>query len=377
MLTWEAHNVLGVPTALWRGILPDGSGLNNILRAVRFGQVPQKWFSHIAARDLRYPLKYRLATYGTVVIGRLCGVALPWPETVSLDEASVVARWAAAALQAHGACLILTQVSRALRVCLAAQEAGIDLTGATFTVGGEPPTPAKMQAIARTGARCFPTYTFAEAGRIGMGCGRPVDGNDLHFFKDAFALIQYPRQVPGSDYTVPAFHFTSLLPTAPKLMLNVETDDYGVIETRACGCPWEAYGFTEHLRHIRSFRKLTGEGVTLVGSEMVRILEEVLPARFGGSPLDYQLLEEEDDQGFTRLSLVVSPKIVLPDETAVLTVMLDALGQGSMAADSARAIWHQARTLQVKRMEPVWTARGKLMPLHLAQRAARAPETEA
>ena len=374
MLTWDAHNVLSIPTALWRGILPDGSGLNNILRAVRFGQVPQKWFSHIAARDWRYPLRYRLATYGTVVMGRLCGVPIPWPETVSLDQAHVVARWAAETLQTHGACLILTQVSRALRVCLAAQEAGWDLTGATFTVGGEPPTPAKIQAITRTGARCFPTYTFAEAGRLGMGCGRPVDDNDLHFLKDAFALIQYPRQVPGSDYTVPAFHFTSLLPTASKLMLNVETDDYGVVETRACGCPLETYGFTEHLRHIRSFQKLTGEGVTLVGSDMVHILEAVLPARFGGSPLDYQLLEEEDEQGFTRLHLIVSPKIALPDETAVITVVLKALGQGSIAADAAQAIWNQARTLRVKRMEPIWTARGKLLPLHLAQRATRARE---
>ena len=73
-------------------------------------------------------------------------------------------------------------------------------------------------------------------------------------------------------------------------------------------CPLERYGYTEHISRIRSYSKLTGEGVTLVGSEMLRILEEVLPSRFGGSPLDYQLLEEEDEQGFTRLHLLVSPK---------------------------------------------------------------------
>jgi hypothetical protein len=192
-----------------------------------------------------------------------------------------------------------------------------------------------------------------------------VDDNDVHFFQDAFALIQSPRQVPGSEMTVPAFNFTSLLPAAPKLMLNVEMDDYGSIEQRACGCPLEAYGFTAHLRHIYSFRKLTGEGVTLVGSEMIRILEEVLPARFGGSPLDYQLLEEEDATGFTRLSLLVSPKVALADEGAVITTVLEALGKGSVAAEAARAIWQQAQTLRVKRQEPIWTARGKLLPLHL------------
>jgi hypothetical protein len=102
---------------------------------------------------------------------------------------------------------------------------------------------------------------------------------------------------------------------------------------------------------------------------MIHILEEVLPARFGGSPLDYQLLEEEDEQGFTRLSLIVSPGIEIADETEVVEAVLDALGRGSGAAEVARANWSQAGTLRVKRMEPIWTGRAKLMPLHIASRS--------
>jgi hypothetical protein len=64
---------------------------------------------------------------------------------------------------------------------------------------------------------------------VGWGCAKPVDPNDIHIFKDAIALIQYPRQVNGLRTSVDAFHFTTLLPTAPKLLLNVESDDYGVI----------------------------------------------------------------------------------------------------------------------------------------------------
>jgi hypothetical protein len=154
-------------------------------------------------------------------------------------------------------------------------------------------------------------------------------------------------------------------------MLNVESDDYGVVEDRACGCPLEAYGFITHLRQIRSFRKLTGEGVTLVGSEMMRILDETLPGKFGGSPLDYQLLEEEDDQGFTRISLVISPKVNIANEAAVIETVLEALRRSSVAADLAQAHWRQAKTLRVKRIEPIWTARGKLMPLHLASHVER------
>jgi hypothetical protein len=285
-----------------------------------------------------------------------------------VDQASVVARWAAETLQDHGKCLILTQVSRALRVCLAAREEGLDLTGTTFLVGGEPPTPAKVRVINSTGAGHFPVYTFAEAGRIAMGCCRPAEENDLHHLKDNVALIQFPRRVPGFDMTVGAFNCTTLLPTSPKVLLNVEIDDYGIVEERSCGCPLEELGYTGHLRRIYSFRKLTGEGVTLVGSEMIRILEEVLPSRFGGSLQDYQLLEEEDRDGFTRLSLVISPRVEISDEKAVVEAFMEALGKSSCAAEQARAVWERAGTLKIKRMEPVWTARGKMMPLHLVRR---------
>lgn len=374
MLAYDAHGVLGVPTAIWRSVLPDNSGISYILRGARFGQVPQRWFTPITSRDLRSSLKYRLATQTILVMGRVFGIPLPWPEQLRLDQASVLAGWIAETLEAHGSCLIRTYVSMALRVCIAARDAGVDLRGATFMGGGEPPTPGKVREITRTGARWIPNYSLAETGRIGVGCVHPADGNDLHFLKDSLALIQCPRQVPGSEDTVDAFYFTTLLSTVPKLMLNVEIDDYGVIESRPCGCPLEAYGFPEHLRHVRSFSKLTGEGMTLVGSDMVRILEEVLPARFGGTPLDYQLLEEEGERGFTQLRLLVSPRIKVADEREVIGAVLEALGQAGDSADLARAIWRQARALSVKRMDPIWTARGKFMPLHVAERSKRRPE---
>jgi hypothetical protein len=369
MLAYDAHGALNVPTAVWYGVLPDSSGTVAILYSARLGNIPQKWFSPITSRDLKPALKYRLAHQGTIIMGRLLGVPLPSPEPVDLNDAIVLARWASRVLKTTGACLIRAGVSMALRVCLAAREEGLDLAGAKIMGGGEPPTPAKVREITRSGARWIPSYFFTEAGRVGTGCVHSDYGDDMHFLKDALALIQHPRQVPGSDMTVSAFHFTTLLSTTPKIMLNVESDDYGIIETRSCGCPLEGYGLTEHLREIRSFRKLTGEGVTLVGNEMVRILEEVLPSRFGGSPLDYQMLEEEDELGFTRVFLLVSPRIKIANEAAVIETVLDALRHSSDAADIARAIWSQAGTLRVKRMEPVWTTRGKLMPLHLTGRA--------
>jgi len=369
LLSYDAHGLLGVPRAIWSGTLPDSTGIGNILVSSPFRNVPERWFEPVAPGGSQSALMYRLANRTIIATGRLMGLPIPWPEPVGLDQAATVARWAEATLRSHGSCLVSTHVSQALRVCVAAREEGLDLTGVVFWGGGEPPTRAKIREIERVGARIFPSYWFKEAGCVGQGCCRPADGNDIHLFRDALALVQYPRQVPGAeDVTVQAFHFTGLLPTAPKLLLNVESDDYGILEERSCGCPLGEIGFTQHLRNIRSYRKLSGEGVTLVGSEMVAILEEVLPARFGGSPLDYQFLEEEDEHGFTRLSLVVSPRVEIPDDEAIVAAVLEAMGRSSGAADMARALWNQAGTLRVKRAEPVWTGRGKLVPLHLGRR---------
>ncbi len=369
MLALDAHGVLDAPKAIWRGVLPDASGLNYILRGARMGRVPEKWFTPIPRRDYTPLFKYRAANLAIIAAGNALGVAIPRPEPVPFAEADAIVRWMRKQVRTRGSCLLFCLVSAALRAAVAAQAMGVDLSGAVFEVGGEPPTEAKVRAIAASGARCYPTYHFGECGRVGMGCARPLDGNDVHFFRDGLAVIDYQRRVPGFDIDVNAFCFTSLLPTTPKIMLNVEIDDYGVIERRSCGCPLEAYGYTEHFREIRSFRKLTGEGVTLVGSEVLSLLEEVLPSRFGGSPIDYQLIEEEDERGFTKLSLVISPSVKIPDERAVLAALLEGLGGNSVADGLTRVIWSKAGTVRIKRMEPIRTARGKLMPLHLLQRA--------
>jgi hypothetical protein len=369
MVSLAAHGALDVPTACGFGPLPDGTGFFIAFRMARSGRMFEKWFTPFGVSDLRASTKYRLANYFIIKMTQLYGVPIPWPEPMRAEEAIVVAHWIAKTLEERGACALMATVSVVLRICVAAQEAGLDLTGAIMLGGSEASTEAKVRAITATGARFLPNYFVVEAGAVGWGCASPADVSDLHFVNDALALVQYPRKVPGSEIVVDSFHFTRLLPSAPKVMLNVETDDYGIVEQRSCGCPLESIGYTEHFRYVRSFSKLTGEGVTLVGSEMVRILEEVLPTRFGGSPLDYQLVEEEDEQGFTRLSLFVHPRIEITDEAAVIDTVLQTLRESGVAADLARTIWSHAGTLEVKRKEPIWTARGKLMPLHLTRRA--------
>jgi hypothetical protein len=365
MLVLDAHGVLGAPYAIWRPELP-GSGLNAVLRAAHIGYPAWRWFTPLIPGDLKPPLRFRLANTATVALGRAFGGTIPWPEPVALHEAGRIARWVAGMVSEHGRALLNTTVSNGLRVGLAARDAGLDLTGAKFMIAGEPATRAKVDGIRATGATHYTDYGMAEAGRLGLGCVRPVGENDVHVLTDAYAVVAFRREVPLAGEIVTSFHMTSISPATPKLLLNVEFDDFGIAEERECGCPLGELGLTLHLRDIRSFGKLVGEGVSLVGSDMIRILEEVLPARFGGSALDYQLAEEEDAAGFTRLALVISPRVDVDDEEAVIDAMLEALARTDLAADVARAFWERADTFVVRREEPFVTARGKQMPLRRA-----------
>ena len=367
VLLLAAHGLLDAPRASWSGFLPHSS-FRALMSGGLTGLLPQRWFSPVGWRDTRQWVKYGLGTGYMLLVLRLMGVRVPWPEVVKPERAAVIAQWMAETLRAHGRCVLSASVSRGVRVCLAAEAAGLDLTGAVITGGGEPVTPSKSERVQRVGARYMSSYFMTEAGRIGAACARPAEAGDVHLLTDGFAMFSHPYPVEGFDLTVPAFNLTSLLPAAPKVMLNTQMDDYGIIEERRCGCELESYGYTTHVREIRSYSKLTGEGVTLIGNEIVRLIEHDLPARFGGSPLDYQLIEEEDEQGLTRLFLHVSPSVKLADEQAIVEALLAGLRRSSPMADAARAVWQNSGTIQIKRVEPVWTGRGKFMPLQVRRR---------
>jgi len=369
LVALSAHGLLGAPSAIWRPILPAGSGLNNVLRAARIGQPPQRWFVQEGGRSA---LRFRVATAAAIAVGRMAGAPLPWPETIAFSEAAGIARWMAGQRDAHGRVWLNTTVSCGVRVAIAAVKSGIDLTGATFFVAGEPATAAKVDRIRASGADHFTDYGTVETGRIAIGCAHPKGSSDLHLLADAFAVVPWTSTAPRAEDGLTSFHVTTFHPESPTLLLNVELDDEGIIDQKPCGCPLESMGLHTHLRDVRSYGKLTGEGVTLVGSDMVRILEEVLPDQFGGSPLDYQLLEEEDESGFTRLMLIASPGIKASDQ-ALRDAVLGSLSRASGAADAAQTVWRHAGTLQVRRSNPLVSERGKqpsFRPLKAIAKAA-------
>jgi hypothetical protein len=354
---------LDVPRIRWWD-LPPAPGMGLALRAAVAGERPAHWLSAVWPGS-GSPSRFLWASWAAMLAARFGGAQVAWPRHVPMDRAGEIARLAGDLLAQHGRVHIRGSVSRMVRVAVAARQQGIDLTGATIMGGGEPPTAAKVAEIRASGAVFTSAYHFSEVGMVGSRCLTSDDPNDQHLLRDHLALIQFPRVVPGFAIEVPAFCFTTLLSTASKLLINVESDDYGTVEERACGCPWGGLGFTTHVRDIRSFRKLTGEGVTLIGTDIERILGVVLPRAHGGSALDYQLVEEEGEHGQTHVTLLVDPAIRLADEQGPAQTFLAEIRAMGTRAGLTHALWQQAGTLRVRRDTPHWTARGKLLPLHL------------
>jgi phenylacetate-coenzyme A ligase PaaK-like adenylate-forming protein len=297
---------------------------------------------------------------------RLVGGRLPTPEHASLSEAPAITRSLAEDIRRGARPCLTTYASTAVRVCLAAQRDGLDLTGAVFVTIGEPLTPAKRRAIEGAGARIVVRYAVTEAGILGYGCAAPQDCDDVHVLTDDLAVILHSRPVGGDGVTVPGLLVTSLLPESPKILFNVETGDYAELSRRACGCALGHAGLDTHLAGIRSFEKLTGEGMTFAGTGVLKILEEILPARFGGRPSDYQLLEIENARGITHLELRADPSVGPLDEARVRDVFLAALEDDRRARPMAE-IWKQAEILQLRRSAPVPTRMGKILPFHLVK----------
>src|SRR5207249_4403021 len=191
--------------------------------------------------------------------------------------------------------------------------------------------------------------------------------DDLHFFRDSHVLVQRSRPVREFGQSVEAFLITSLQPWPPKVALNLEIGDYGRVEQRACGCALGAIGLQDHIADIRSHEKLTGEGMTFVKSHLTKAVEDVLPRCFGGSSLDYQLLEEEDRNGILRVFLLASPALGPLDPAEIEQTFLAELAQGSQLDAHMARTWAQAGTIKVRREAPVVTKAGKVLPFHVVR----------
>jgi hypothetical protein len=366
------HDSLMSPIANWFPVFPGAPGINSSLRFARIGNPPKRWFSQVEKSNLKVNWEKRWGVNYIFFMSRLSGVPLARPEYVSLNNAHEIAKWAATTLNEYPNCVVYTFASSAVRVCIAAQEANLNIKGTRFLVTGEPLTPQKKNEIEATGARAVPIYGISEAGIIAAGCTQQhPDSDDCHSLMDTTAIISHRLKPSLSETEVDSYLFTSLLYESPRILLNVGMGDYGTLRIEPCSCEFSKLGFDTHLARIHSYEKLTGEGVTFVDTDLIRIIETELPTRFGGQSTDYQLLEEEDARGLTRLRLLISPRIGAVDEQALAETFIQLLRVGECSpeswAQSGSEMWAQARTLRVKREYPVPTRSGKILPFHIVK----------
>ena len=342
-------------------ILPSSIGLNRSIRRVRAGEKIERWFSVRGdGRDSGY---YRGVTHFLVAFGRLTGASIPWPCYLPPNDFLPVAAWIAQRKREGRLCALGSYVSPAVRVATAACEAGLDISGTLIFTGGEALTEAKRASIEEAGCEVYPAYGITEVGSVGSACRQMKKGNCVHISSDALAVISRVRQAPLSGLEVNSLLFTTLLPFAPRFLINAEMDDSGVIEPATCQCAYSAAGMTTQIRNIFSYGKLTGQGVTLVGSDVVRILETTLPLRFGGAPGDYQLVEREGERQ-TELVLRVSPRTGMAATDDIRDFFLGELRRcygGTLAA----RLWKHSSGLAVTREEPYRTRSGKVLSLHV------------
>jgi hypothetical protein len=181
----------------------------------------------------------------------------------------------------------------------------------------------------------------------------------VHVWRDAWGII--PDDEEMDEWPDRRLLFTGLRSAIPKVLLNAEIGDRAIIERRSCGCGLDELGYDLHLREIRSAEKLTGEGVTFLGRDLMPILERDLPARFGGGTGDYQLVEQQSAAGLPRYTLRVSPEIGDLDDGEVIAELYRVLERARRTNRFMVDQWRQVGALTVRREAPIRSQRDKEM----------------
>jgi hypothetical protein len=361
-LLLDAWDGLGWSRAVWQ--VPGSGVIARLLEYAAFGPPPARWFSQVDPGAREIQARYRWSARLLRAAGWAAGRAFPRPEHVSVDAPLPIARWMTTLLEKGRTPYVHAYVTSATRLCDAARMAGLELSGARFMVVGEPLTAAQRRAIEATGASVIPRYGIVECGVIGFGCLADRAPDEVHVVDDLHAVVQ-----PDGDqnHALPpdTLLLSSLRPAAPLVLLNVSMGDQAVAESGPCGCPVERIGWNRRLHTIRSYEKLTVGGMTVLDSDVIRLLEEVLPGRFGGSPTHYQLVEDHVGGPLTRLRLLVAPAVGPVDEAAVADTFLTAVSAGSDAAAVMAQAWRDAGVLTIERRNPFVTGSGKILHLHV------------
>lgn len=342
-------------------VLPSALAILNSLWMCCLNRRVDKWFA--MQGSLRESWHYRTMTNALVRYGRALGGQLPLPESLPQNDFTPVARWLAEEKRRGKPGWVDSFASQAVRIADAAQKAGLDISGTLFLIAGETLTEAKRASIEAAGCEVFPRYLISEVGFVGYSCRQMRTGNCVHVMRDGVAVIGRKRCAPFSDVEVDSLLFTTLLPFATRFLINAEMDDAGVIEPSDCQCEFAKLGMRTVIRDIHSYGKLTGQGITLIAGDVARILDSSLPARFGGTSGDYQLVEY-DGMRQAEIELRISPRTGARSPGEVRDFLLHEI-RACYGGSLASRLWMHSDGIRAVVAEPLATPGGKVLLLHL------------
>lgn len=348
------------PTAVWYPCLPSAAGLGAVLHLAGAGTPPERWFSQIPTTMAGIPAAKRATNLLLPLVGRLSGMRLPGPRHVPNSAPGPVLDWCLDALARHGAARLVAYPSSAVLLASAARERGVRLHGLVVSMTGEPATVGRRRSVEATGAVTAAEYGFMQGGAAGFSC--PLETAEQYHVNDGKLAVIDRRRQRADGVAVDAFLWTSLYATARAVLINVENDDYGTIsrDDRPCSCLWGRLGSLTRVGEVRGMTKVVAGGVTVSGEVLERLVDQVLPAEVGGTPLDYQFAElDADDRGI--LALRVDPRLGELDEAAVLGVVVGELQRQEMGR-LASAVWVPGESIRIIRAPAVAAPSGKTLP---------------
>lgn len=342
------------------------SAVNQLILAAAANRRTPAWFYPVHP----LPVAIWIMAAHLKFMGALAGRQLPLPRRCDLNNPEPLLAWSWSRPSDQWV-TIHTMPSAATRLAMAAVEAGRKLDRVVFLVVGEPLTEARRAHILASGATVIPYFGTVEYYCIAAACPSATTVDDMHVHTNRYAIIQRQRPAVEAGPVVDALLITTLSPRSAKIALNVELGDHATLQTRDCDCPFGQLGLRTRLSDIRSFEKMTGEGVTFARSRIEQIIEQVLPARFGGTSLDYQLSEEEAPNSMTRLVLCAHPRLGPLDEGSLRRALLTELAREGLGASHHAAIWERAGTVEVRREAPRATRAGKVLPFQASRSEPR------
>ncbi len=363
-LHYADFGVIDHPTALWLTVPPGTAGMKSVLRHLKAGMPVEIWFSHTTPFLQQGNLKPYIFLNTVNILSRILRTPFVVPNYTPLSDALRVIHWLETIKRKGQTPTLLTTVGSGTRACITAKDKGIDISGTFLRVMGEPLTPKREQIFAQAGCQVRCSYSMSETGIIALPCNKASQVDDVHVLQDKIALIEKEIPVGENNFLVNALYITTLMTASPKIMLNVESGDQAVMERRDCTCTLGKMGFDQHLHTIRSYEKLTSEGMTFYGEDLIRLIEQILPQQYGGNPTDYQFVEEEIE-GQLKVQLYVSPRIGNIDNSKLTNTVLNHLAKGHNYRKMMTEVWKQSQTVQITRREPLSTSVAKILPLHI------------